>query len=263
MQNKKTMRITIDIHKSVQANAAYYYERAKRSKKKIEGAQRAYEETLKKIENLALKKQQQQKKPEERKKQWFEKFRWYISSEGKLVIGGRDATTNDIIIKKYLEPNDLVFHTQLKGSPFVVIKAGSQKITQEEKEEAATFCASHSKQWEAKISLADVYSIKPEQVKKEFGLPKGSFMIYGERAYMKAPLELAIGLLEEDKVMCGPVHAVKKHCREVLIVRQGSTKKSDAAKKIRYYFHQKGKADIDINEIMQALPPGDCDVKDT
>ena len=56
------MRITIDIYKSVQANAAYYYERAKRSNKKIEGAQRAYEETLKKIENLSAKKEQRQKR---------------------------------------------------------------------------------------------------------------------------------------------------------------------------------------------------------
>ena len=257
------MRITIDIYKSVQANAAYYYERAKRSKKKIEGAQRAYEETLKKIENLSAKKEQRQKRQaEERKRQWFEKFRWYSSSEGNLVIGGRDATTNDIIIKKYLEPNDLVFHTQLKGSPFVIIKAGNQKITEEEREDAAIFCASNSKQWEAKISLADVYSIKPDQVKKEFGLPKGSFMIYGERTYYKAPLELAIGLFQENKVMCGPLSAVKKQCKYILSIRQGSMKKSDAAKKIRYFFHQKEKVDVDIDDIMQALPPGECDIKE-
>ncbi len=255
------MKITINIHKSVQENAAYYYERGKRSKKKIEGAERAYRETLKKIENVELKKQQQVEKIE-RKKQWFEKFRWYVSSEGRLVIGGRDATTNDIIIKKYLEQNDLVFHTQLKGSPFVVIKTEGAKPTQEEKEEAAIFCASNSKQWSANISLADVYYIKPEQVKKEFGLPKGSFMIYGERTYMKAPLELAVGVFQDNRVMCGPLNAVKKQCRQVLGIKQGSVKKSDAAKKIRYFFHQKGKVDIAVDDIMQALPPGDCDVKE-
>ena len=44
------MKVTINIHKSVQENAAYYYERGKRSKKKIEGAEKAYQQTLKKIE---------------------------------------------------------------------------------------------------------------------------------------------------------------------------------------------------------------------
>src|SRR3989344_6675109 len=254
------MKITIDIYKSVQDNAAYYYERGKRSKKKIQGAERAYQETLKKIQHVELKK----KKPvvQERKKHWFEKFRWYISSEGHLVIGGRDATTNDIIIKKYLEPNDVVFHTQLKGSPFVVIKAEGAKLTATEKEEAASFCASNSKQWNAGISLADVYYIKPDQVKKEFGLPKGSFMIYGDRNYLKAPLELAIGVTKDNMVMCGPLTAVKEHCKNVLSVRQGSMKKSDAAKKVRYFMHQKEKVDIELNDIMQALPPGDCDLKE-
>src|SRR3989338_5186397 len=249
------MKVTIDIYKSVQDNAAYYYERGKRSKKKIEGAERAYQETLKKIQNFELKK----KKPVyvERKKHWFEKFKWYISSEGKLVIGGRDATTNDMIVKKYLEPNDLVFHTQLKGSPFVVIKTEGAKPTAQEKEEAAIFCAANSKQWNARISLADVYYIKPDQVKKEFGLPKGSFMIYGDRTYLKAPLELAIGITKDNRVLCGPLTAIKVHCKSVLLVRQGSMKKSDAVKKVRYFLHQREKIDVDLNEIMQALPPVD------
>lgn len=150
----------------------------------------------------------------------------------------------------------------MKGSPFVVIKTEGKKVTDEEKEEAAIFCASNSKQWQAQISLADVYHIKPDQVKKEFGLPKGSFMIYGERTYSKAPLELAIGIVQENKIMCGPLNAVKKQCKNILLIKQGSTKKSDAAKKIRYFFQQKEKVDIDINEIMQALPPGDCDIKE-
>ncbi|HLC72038.1 MAG TPA: NFACT RNA binding domain-containing protein [Candidatus Nanoarchaeia archaeon] len=254
------MKVTIDIYKSVQDNASYYYERGKRSKKKIEGAERAYQETLKKIQNVELKK----KKPVyvERKKHWFEKFKWYISSEGKLVIGGRDATTNDMIVKKYLEPNDLVFHTQLKGSPFVVIKTEGAKPTAQEKEEAAIFCAANSKQWNAGISLADVYYIKPDQVKKEFGLPKGSFMIYGDRTYLKASLELAIGVTKDNMVLCGPLTAIKVHCKNMLLVRQGSMKKSDAAKKVRYFLHQKEKIDIDLNEVMQALPPGDCDLKE-
>lgn len=31
---------------------------------------------------------------------WFEKFNWFISSEGYLVLSGRDAQQNEILIKR-------------------------------------------------------------------------------------------------------------------------------------------------------------------
>jgi len=43
-------------------------------------------------------------------KEWYEKFRWFISSDDFLILGGRDATSNEIVIKKHTEKNDLVFH---------------------------------------------------------------------------------------------------------------------------------------------------------
>ena len=41
----------------------------------------------------------------ERKKsrEWFEKFHWFYTSEGFLCIGGRDSTSNEIIIKKHTD----------------------------------------------------------------------------------------------------------------------------------------------------------------
>lgn len=34
----------------------------------------------------------------------FEKFRWFISSENYLVIGGRDQQQNELIVKRHLTP---------------------------------------------------------------------------------------------------------------------------------------------------------------
>ena len=45
-----------------------------------------------------------------RKKLWYERFRWFITSDGLLAIGGKDATSNDILIKRHTEENDLIFH---------------------------------------------------------------------------------------------------------------------------------------------------------
>jgi len=42
---------------------------------------------------------------------WFEKFHWFISTENFLVIAGRDAQQNEMIVKKYLDVHtDIYVH---------------------------------------------------------------------------------------------------------------------------------------------------------
>lgn len=96
------MRIILELTKSIYENAAIYFEKAKKTEKKIEGAEKALAENLKKLEGLEAKREKTAlEKSEEvkfrgRKHEWYEKFRWFISSEGFLVIGGRDAVSNEI-----------------------------------------------------------------------------------------------------------------------------------------------------------------------
>lgn len=251
--------ITLDINDSIDRNASIYYEKAKKMKHKLAGAENAINATLEKLKKADVI-EAKKEKIIERKRDWYEKFRWFISSEGILVIGGRDATTNDIIIKKHLEKNDLVFHTEMRGSPFIVIKPGIKNIGRQTIEEASIFCASNSKQWSAKLATSDVYYIEPEQVKKEFGLPKGSFMIHGKRTYLKPILELAIGVTKDNKIMCAPQSAIKSNCKTMIIIKQGDVKKSDIAKKIKKRFDEQLKIKINLDEIMQVLPPGDCSI---
>lgn len=251
--------ITFNINNGIDKNASLYYERAKRMKNKVLGAEKAIAKTLQRLdasEITIIKKE----KAIERKREWYEKFRWFISSEGFLVIGGRDATTNDIIVKKHLEKDDLVFHTELRGSPFVVIKSNNKPIGNKTIEESAIFCASNSKQWSAKLATSDVYYITPEQVKKELGLPKGTFMIHGKRNYLRPILQLAIGIMKDNKVMCGPISAVEFNCQCVVMIKQGDIKKSDIAKKLRKKFESELKIKVNLDEIMQVLPPGDCSI---
>ena len=126
------VRIKLLLDKSIEENASVYYNNAKKFKKKKEGANIAIEIAKKKLEKLQKTAKKEDDKEEItkeiRKKEWYEKFRWFISSEGYLAIGGRDATTNEIIIKKHTEKNDIVLHTDMAGSPFFVIKVGKDKI---------------------------------------------------------------------------------------------------------------------------------------
>lgn len=253
------MKVTLELAKTIEENANFYYYKAKKAKKKIIGLKTAYLKTQDKIERLKLHMDVEKPKKEKkvkRKKEWYEKFRWFYSSEGFLCIGGRDATTNDIIVKKMMGKDDLVFHTEIRGSPFFVIKAEDKKIGNATINETYVACASFSKAWNLGVKSTEVYYITPDQVKSELGLPKGTFMIYGKRTHQSPDIMLAIGMYE-GKPMCGPVDAIAKNCKNYLIITQGDTKKSDAAKMIKKFFSEKGD-DAELDDIVSVLPPGDC-----
>ncbi len=253
------MRITLDFRKTVEENAASYFEKAKKAKRKIEGAKKALAISLEKLKREEEKKVAS-KEPtlkKIKKKEWFEKFRWFVSSEGFLVVAGRDATTNEILIKKQTESGDIVFHTDAAGSPFVVIKAEGREISKNTVKEASEFCASFSRSWKRGLTTTEVYSIKPDQISKEAKageyLTKGSFMIHGDRTYFTPEINIAIGVYNE-KFMAGPISAIKKHCKEYFLIVQGDRNPSDVAKQI------KKKLGGDLDEIIRALPAGTCNI---
>ena len=204
----------LDIRKTVPQNAQVYYEKVKKLSKKKAGALRAIEDTKKALEKKPVAKAKSGKKLlARRKKHWFDKFRWFVSSDGFFVVGGRDADTNEEIFKKYMEKRDLVFHTQTPGAPLTVIKTGGKEVPESTLQEAAQFAVSYSSLWKAGHFSGDCYSIRPEQVTKtpESGeyLKKGAFVIRGERTYYRdVPLGIAIGLelKGETRVKIGRAH---------------------------------------------------------
>src|SRR3989344_4099899 len=211
------MEIEIDLNKSLEENAGVYFDLSKRAKKKLAGAKTALEESHQKLAKLLkeedkfleTEKEKEQKKA--KKREWYEKFHWFISSEEFLCIGGKDATSNEIIIKKYLEKEDLVFHTDMAGSPFFFIKNG-QQAGEKTIEETAQAVAAYSRAWKLGHGTIDVFYVKPEQVSKEAkageSLAKGSFMVYGKTLYVHPKVEYAIGLLN-DEIIGGPLTAVE------------------------------------------------------
>ncbi len=258
------MQIEISLNQSVEENAATYFDLAKKSKRKMEGAKKALLESRKKLEELQkkehlfLEEEQQKREKKDIKREWYEKFHWFISSEGFLCIGGKDATSNEIVIKKHTDPEDLVFHTDMAGSPFFVIKNG-QKAGEITLQETAQAVGVYSRAWKLGHGTADVFYVKPEQVTKEAKageyVSKGSFMVYGKTNYLHPKLEYAFGLVD-GRVIGGPVSAIKKQTEKIVIVISGKEKKSDLAKKVR---HRLGGGDLD--EITKFLPSGEGDVK--
>ncbi|MFC1648485.1 NFACT RNA binding domain-containing protein [Nanoarchaeota archaeon] len=254
----KNMRIALDIRKSLEQNAAHYFDKSKKAKKKMKGAQEAIEKTKAKMGKVELIKEEKKELKQQKKLEWYEKYHWFVSSDGFLVIGGRDATTNEIIIKKHSQEHDKVFHTDMAGSPFVVVKSEGKEIPEQTLDEAAAFTLAYSRAWKQGMATAPVFYVNPDQVSKKAKsgeyLGKGSFMIYGETKYMDTEMSFAVGIYN-GKAMGGPFSAIQKNCPEIIEIIQGRDKKSDAAKKIKY------KLGGDLDEIISALPAGGVALK--
>ena len=282
--------IYLDLTKSIGENANLIYTKGKKAEKKIRGTNSAIKKTKEKIEKLNLEKASIEPKIDFLikipKKKWYEKFRCFISSEGFLIIGGRDATSNEVIFKKYLDPLDLVFHTNFPGSPLTVVKNPEKKnIPLKTIQEAADFVASYSRAWKENWGVVDVFYVQPDQISKtppsgEF-LQKGSFIISGKKNFVhNAKTELALGLkfLESDqnikdddkvfypKIICGPESAIRMQTNNVIIIipsKSSGFTKGKLAKMIKFKYIKSVDNDLrkwvnllSINEIILYLPSG-------
>jgi len=204
------------------------------------------------------------------KKEWFEKFNYFFTSKGLLVIAGKDATTNEIIIKKHTNSKDIVFHADITGSPFGVIKTNNQEVSKEDLEETAQFVSSYSRAWKAESGNVEVYWIYPDQVSKKAQsgqyLPKGSFMIYGKRNYLKPELAIGIGF-KDNKLLSGSFLSVSRTTKNYVKVIPGSKKAKDIAKEIKARLFSKASEKereiirkINIDDIAKRIPYGKGEV---
>ncbi len=246
--------IKIDPKKGFLRNVGEYYEKAKKLRKKIERAKEILKNIEKKIKEEKRKIIVIKKEP----KEWYEKFRWFVSSEGLLVVAGKDAITNEILIRKYLEKKDIVLHAEIRGSPFTVIKRGGERTCERTLLEAAQFTLSYSKAWEYGLKVP-VYWVYPNQLKKTpppgHYLPKGSFIIEGKKNYIEN-VDFGIGLkLEANRIVYGPILSRKDW--DILIF-PGELKKGEAAKKILEFYRARG-VRVDYNMIIEILP-GRCNL---
>jgi predicted ribosome quality control (RQC) complex YloA/Tae2 family protein len=263
--------IALDSKKSIPDNAEVYYEKAKKAKRKIKGALIAIENTKKQLADMEAKKEKAMANimvPQKRVKKnlkWYEKLRWFVSSDGILVVCGRDAGTNEAVVKKYLEQNDIYLHADIHGAPSVVAKVPSDSLNDNLLKELGEFSASFSSAWSKNFTSQDVYWVEPDQVSKtpvsgEF-VPKGAFIIRGHRNYIRGcKLEISIGLVDYDgekRIMAGPTDAMKNYTNKFVTIKPGFTKKEKIAKEILSRINEEDLLSLD--DVVRVLPSGKCD----
>jgi predicted ribosome quality control (RQC) complex YloA/Tae2 family protein len=257
--------IDVDLEQGVDANAKRLYEASKTAREKREGARDALEEarrTLQEVEErgdeIVEELKRERAAPEPTKRFWFERFRWSLASTGNLMLAGRDAKSNEKVVKKHLEDGDRYVHANFTGAPSVVLKADDDgEIPQQAIDEAAQFAVAYSGAWQDRLGEAEAYWVTPPQVTKtpESGeyLPTGSFVIRGDRSYLRAPVKAAVGDTRVEghyKVMGGPADAVTERCDRYALIEPGRTDPGDLASVLSPVF------DVPVEEIQSVLPPG-------
>ena len=270
-------KVKVDINASLPSIASKLFDESKKQKAAISSIKKLIMKTEEKLEKTIEKGEIARGAvgfTDIRKKSWYERYRWFFTSDGVLAVGGRDSSSNSAIIRKYLENNDKVFHAEVHGSPFFLLKAEDQELLPLSLEEVAHATVCFSRAWQISAYGMSSFWVNPDQVKK--GAPtgqsmaKGSFMINGTRNFIKvSSLKLAVGIFKEDEnflMVCGPPGPIKKKCLCYAIIEPGGSTMSDVAKKIRAEFDKTDEAFKKIfliDDYVRVLPTGSSKVTET
>ncbi|KAM0148224.1 hypothetical protein ACHAQE_009920 [Botrytis cinerea] len=197
--------IDIDLALSPWANARNYFDQkrsaASKEDKTLQSSSKALKSTEAKIAQDLKKGLKQEKailRPV-RKQMWFEKFIWFISSDGYLVLAGKDAQQSEILYKRYLKKGDVYLHADIRGAASVIVrnnpKTPDAPIPPQTLSQAGTLVVVTSSAWDSKAGMS-AWWVTADQVSKsaptgEF-LPAGSFNTHGKKNFLP-PAQLLLG----------------------------------------------------------------------
>ncbi len=253
--------VTVDFRKSLTDNANEYYDKAKKNERKAKNADIAIERTRDKIKNIETDTQKLQTRVSnqdlvlKRRKAWYEKFHWTVAPNGMLIIAGTDASTNERIVKTYLDEDDLFLHADIQGAAATIIKTGGKEVNDNTMRIAGIISVSFSAAWKLQRPTADAYAVEKDQVSLSAPtgqfMPKGGFMIYGSKTFIKdLPLKLYIGIIVEKhwaRLIMSTVDQIDNASMIAEII-PGAEQRGKIAKQMKKGFIKHAK-DKDINKI--------------
>lgn len=229
-ENVPTLDVRVSLKESAYANANTMFAKYRASKEKSlktieasEKALKAVEETVKRQRAEAQKRSKQNAAAVpggKRKPAWFEKFHWFITTENFLVLGGRDAHQNELLVKRYLRPGDAYLHADVHGAASCILRAKRRRrnngngtdvlpLSAQALRETGNFTICRSSAWTSRM-VTSSWWVESHQVSKtaptgEY-LSVGSFMIRGKKNFLPpTPLEMGLAVLfrlgDDDSIL--------------------------------------------------------------
>jgi predicted ribosome quality control (RQC) complex YloA/Tae2 family protein len=215
----RTIDITISLKETAHGNSSALFAKYRASKEKSQKTMEASTKVLQGAEETARRQLEDAQKRTtnvsqaihtKRRQLWFEKFHWFITSDNYLVIAGRDAQQNELLVKRYLRPGDAYLHADVHGAASCILRAKRSRQEQGGKttalplsdqalREAGNFTICKSSAWNSRM-VTSAWWVESHQVSKtaptgEY-LTVGSFMIRGKKNFLPpTQLEMGFGVL--------------------------------------------------------------------
>jgi len=292
--------VTLRVDQGVERNADRLYTEAKAIEGKKAGAEEAIAETREQLAAVEERRENWEHEddgdaeeadegteevdwlsrpsiPVRSSERWYEEYRWFHTSDGFLVIGGRNADQNEALVRKYLDRGDRFFHAQAHGGPVTILKATGPSesyddgltIPDRSLEEAAQFAVSYASVWKDGKYAGDAYMVGHDQVSKtpESGeyLEKGGFAVRGDRTYFEdVAVGVAVGITcePETRVVGGPPDPITERAETAIEVEPGRYAQNDIAKRLYREFRGRFTDESFVRKvaspdlIQEFLPPG-------
>lgn len=132
-----------------------------------------------------------------RPKYWFEKFFWFVSSEGYLCLAGRDDLQTDMIYYRHFSDNDAFVSSDIEGSLKVFIKNPykAEVVPPSTLMQAGIFAMSASNAWNSKITTS-AWVLHGDEVSKmnlDGSLVRSGHFNYNAKKEYLPPAQLVMG----------------------------------------------------------------------
>jgi len=186
----------------------------------------------------------------------YQKYRWFLASTGKLVVGGKSAEQNEKLLKKLKQGKEdfVVMHTSTPGSPFSVIISDKKEIQKTDIEEAAIFTGCFSREWRAgkKTAHVDIFSLS--QLYKDSKMKEGTWGVKGK--IIRKAVQLNLVLTKQEGKLRAVSEKTVRNKKEIIIkIIPGKTPKEIFAQQLT-----KKISSLKQEEILSALPAGGVEI---
>lgn len=195
--------VWIDLTISPYANARLYFDTKKNAETKKHKVEKSTSIALKNAEKKITRDLKENLKLESevlqhiRPKFWFEKFYWFVTSDGYLCLAGRDNSQIDMIYFRHFNDNDLFVSADIEGSLKVFIKNPfkGEDVPPSTLMQAGMFSISASSAWNGK-AVVSAWVLRGDEIsKKDFDetlVASGTFNYKGKKTFLP-PCQLVMG----------------------------------------------------------------------